>query len=70
MRTEKPTIGCRITQKEMNQIDEVIEQTGESRSQWLYNLIRQELGQKPLETVKGMSDRISALERRFARLLA
>jgi hypothetical protein len=64
----KPTIGCRILQAEMGQIDALISETGQSRSDWLYQLIREALGKTDIATVRAMAVRIEALEKKLARL--
>ncbi|MBD2078951.1 ribbon-helix-helix protein, CopG family [Leptolyngbya sp. FACHB-17] len=68
MKTNKPTIAARIEVNEMQQIDALIQETGQSRSEWLHQLIKQELGQSNSQTVRSMGARIATLERKLARL--
>lgn len=64
---EKPTIGCRVNPSDLAEIDSIIAETGQSRSDWLLQLVRQALGQDAA-TVQGMDARIAALERKLSRL--
>lgn len=64
----KQTIGCRVTDKELSQIDTIAQETGQSRAEWLYSLVRRELTGIDTTTVNGLVERISAIESRLARL--
>lgn len=67
-KSERPTLGCRVTKDEMKRIDELLGEIGQSRSDWLYQLIKQELGETDVQTVRGMSERIAALEKKLTKL--
>lgn len=64
----KTTIGCRVTEDEMTEIDSIAGEMGVSRSEWLYQLIREALGLTPVETVRSLATRVKALEERLGRL--
>lgn len=68
MAKQPHTIGCRVTPSELSQIDTIIQETGQSRAEWLYSLVHRELTGKEFTTVKGLVDRVAALENRLARL--
>jgi len=65
---EKPTIGCRVTPEDMREIEAIITETGQSRSDWLLQLVREALGRGEAATVQKMNDRITVLERKLGRL--
>lgn len=62
------TISCRINQDELNQVDAIIQETGQSRADWLYGLVHRELTGTEHTTVRGLVDRVAAIETRLARL--
>lgn len=64
----KVTIGCRVEESELKEIDLTCQQLGQSRSDWLYGLIREALGKAPALTAKSLATRVKALEDRLARL--
>jgi hypothetical protein len=68
MKKIKPTIGTRLEPEELEQIDQICEELGESRSSWLYNLVREALGKTRVDTVRALSTRVAALERKLGRL--
>ncbi|NJP11107.1 MAG: hypothetical protein HC866_17885 [Leptolyngbyaceae cyanobacterium RU_5_1] len=68
MAKQRITVGCRVDHDELNQIDAIAEDMGQSRAEWLYALIYRELHGTDLNTVKGLTARVSALESRLARL--
>lgn len=68
MKKIKPTIGTRLEPEELKQIDLICLELGESRSSWLYNLVREALGETRVDTVRALSTRVSALERKLGRL--
>ncbi|MBW4523390.1 MAG: hypothetical protein KME16_27440 [Scytolyngbya sp. HA4215-MV1] len=68
MKKIKPTIGTRLESDELEQIDRICEELGESRSSWLYNLIRESIGSGTVATVKSLSHRVAVLERKLSRL--
>jgi len=68
MKKIKPTIGTRLEPEELEQIDQICEELGESRSSWLYNLIRESIGVGTVATVKNLAHRVTALERKLSRL--
>lgn len=65
---ERSTLACRVTPDELLRIDRLIEETGQSRAEWLYQLAMQALGETDVSTVRGMSDRLTALEKKLAKL--
>jgi metal-responsive CopG/Arc/MetJ family transcriptional regulator len=68
MKTNKPTIATRIAADELAQIDAMIQEMGQSRSEWLYQIIREALGHSDAQTVQSMATRLAALERKLSRL--
>lgn len=62
------TISCRVNQDQLNQIDAIVQETGQSRAEWIYALVHRELTGEEFTTVKGLVDRVAALENRLARL--
>lgn len=64
----KTTIGCRITDDQVDKIDEIIRETGQSRAEWLYSLIHRELTGTEVNTVRGLVARVCEIEARLARL--
>ncbi|MBD2019206.1 hypothetical protein H6F43_03280 [Leptolyngbya sp. FACHB-36] len=62
------TIGCRVSDDELSQVDSIIQETGQSRAEWLYALVYRELHGTSPNTVRGLLDRVEAIELRLARL--
>jgi hypothetical protein len=65
---DKITIGCRVTTDELHQIDGIAAEIGQSRAEWLHNLVREALGQTPVDTVRSLGTRVKAIEDRLSRL--
>ena len=63
----KPTIATRIAAAELAEIDALIQETGQSRSEWLNQLIKEALGHD-VPTVRSMAARLAMLETRLAML--
>ena len=63
----KPTIATRIAAAELAEIDALIQETGQSRSEWLHQLIKEALGHD-VPTVRSMAARLAMLETRLAML--
>lgn len=67
-KTEKPTLSCRAEKSVVAEVDAIAKEIGQSRSEWLYNLVLEALGKTPVATVQKMNDRITALEKKLSRL--
>ncbi len=61
----KPTISTRLKSTDLATIDMIAEALGQSRSEWLYQLIRQELGQADVTTVAALAVRMTLVEKRL-----
>jgi hypothetical protein len=62
------TISCRVSQDDLAQIDTIVQETGQSRAAWFYALVHRELTGTELTTVRGLVDRVAALESRLAKM--
>jgi hypothetical protein len=64
----KQTIACQFTVEELAKMDTIAQRTGQSRSQWLYNLIEGAIGEIGNRAVEAMETRIAALEPEVAKV--
>lgn len=65
---DRPTLSCRLESEKMQRLDQMLEEMGQSRSDWLYQLVSREMGEVDAQTVRSMSDRIAALEKKLTKL--
>ena len=63
----KLAIGTRIAAAELAKVDAIIQETGQSRAEWLNQLIKEALGHD-VPTVRSMAARLAMLETRLAML--
>lgn len=64
----KETIGSRIPPDWLTEIDAICKETGQTRSEWLYNLIGAELNKTDVNTVNAMGERLLLVEKKLSRL--
>jgi hypothetical protein len=62
------TLSCRVSPDQIDAIDAVIAEMGQSRAEWLYALVHRELTGQSLETVRGLCDRVAAVELKLAKV--
>ncbi len=68
MSKPKATIGCRIPDDWVGQIDAVVNELGVSRSEWFAGLISEALGKQDAGTVRSLEKRLTTVEQRLNKL--
>ena len=64
----KATIGSRIPDDWLKQIDELTNELGVSRSEWFAGLISEALGKQDAGTVRSLQQRLTTMEKRIDKL--
>ncbi|PSB30146.1 hypothetical protein C7B82_09320 [Stenomitos frigidus ULC18] len=68
MSKPKVTIGCRIPDDWIGQIDAVVNELGVSRSEWFAGLVSEALRKQDAGTVRSLQQRLTTVEQRLNKL--
>lgn len=68
MSKPKATIGSRIPDDWLKQIDELTNELGVSRSEWFAGLVGEALGKQDASTVRSLEKRLTTVEQRLSKL--
>jgi hypothetical protein len=66
--SDKQTIECQFTAEELAKIDAIAQLTGQSRSQWFYNLVKGAIGEINGNAINAIATKVAALELEVAKV--